>query len=61
VASARPVKHSKKAMFHLVVIATAAGMVVGASGSKVVAGTKKLWCLLINVMFLLSVLWWRRP
>jgi hypothetical protein len=41
VASAQPVKQTKKAMFHPTAIVTAMGMETRASGSKVVASTKK--------------------
>jgi hypothetical protein len=42
VASTRPVKQTKKTMFLIIATAVVAGMVAGASGSKVVSGTKKL-------------------
>jgi hypothetical protein len=42
VASARLVKHTKKTIFCPVVTVTAVGMVPGASGSKVVATTRKI-------------------
>jgi hypothetical protein len=56
VASSRPIKQTKKAMF----CPAAMGTKAGASGSKVVAGTKKLRCLLRHAAFLLLMLWQRR-